>query len=57
MTKKITSNRDKHLTKKAEKQFVARILQESGFPKGKKVFIRDQQGKLIVRFTKDFRYE
>lgn len=54
--KKITSQPN-HLTKRIEKQFVTRLLQESGFPKGKKVYVKDQHGKLIVRFTKDFRYE
>lgn len=55
--KKIIKKEANHLTKKAEQQFVARILQESGFPKGKRAFVRDQHGKLIVRFTKNFNYE
>jgi hypothetical protein len=55
--KKIIRKEPNHLTKKAEQQFVARILQEAGFPKGIRAYVRDQHGKLIVRFTKNSNYE
>lgn len=47
----------KHLSPNIQKQFVARILRESGFPPNKKVFVRDQHGKIIVRFDKNSNYE
>ncbi|CAN5693488.1 hypothetical protein BH11PAT2_BH11PAT2_04800 [soil metagenome] len=57
MTKKQITSKTNHLTKKAQKLFIERLLRESGFPLNKKSYVKDKSGKLIVRFTKEPNYE
>ncbi len=43
---------EKHLSKKAQQQFVARLLELSGLPKTKAYTI-DRDGKIIIRLSKN----
>jgi hypothetical protein len=43
---------EKHLSKKAQKQFIAHLLDLSGLPKTK-AFVIDRDGKLIIRLSKN----